>query len=203
MPLRQRFTTGTNASSQFWLALERLRIRFSSPNDWKCCDFLFSYSTAYRTKRKPNSSRKPGHLGAITIATNMAGRGTDISLSAGVKERGGLHVIGFEFHDSKRTDDQLAGRSGRQGDPGSCQFFCAADDALLAQESIDISADVPIDGSTASSKRLLAQVRKAQKRSERRQFESRSELYLRQHWLEKVMNVVNDPTLTEKSLRTA
>jgi preprotein translocase subunit SecA len=67
----------------------------------------------------------------VTIATNMAGRGTDIKLGPGVAEAGGLHVLGTERHEARRIDRQLAGRAGRQGDPGSCQFFLALDDELL------------------------------------------------------------------------
>ncbi len=72
-----------------------------------------------------------GQRGRVTIATNMAGRGTDIKPDNEVTEAGGLHVLGTERHDAKRIDRQLAGRSGRQGDPGSCQFFLALDDELL------------------------------------------------------------------------
>ena len=64
-----------------------------------------------------------GIAGAVTIATNMAGRGTDIKLQAGVKEAGGLAIVGTERHESRRVDRQLRGRAGRQGDPGSSQFF--------------------------------------------------------------------------------
>jgi preprotein translocase subunit SecA len=74
---------------------------------------------------------KAGERGKVTIATNMAGRGTDIRLGPGVAELGGLHVLGTERHDARRVDRQLAGRAGRQGDPGSCQFFLALDDELL------------------------------------------------------------------------
>jgi len=72
-----------------------------------------------------------GQRGRVTIATNMAGRGTDIKPDPEVVEAGGLHVLGTERHDAKRIDRQLAGRAGRQGDPGSCQFFLALDDELL------------------------------------------------------------------------
>lgn len=74
---------------------------------------------------------KAGEPGAVTIATNMAGRGTDIKLGAGVTEAGGLFVLGTERHDARRIDRQLAGRCGRQGDPGTAQFFLALDDELL------------------------------------------------------------------------
>ncbi len=72
-----------------------------------------------------------GKAGAVTIATNMAGRGTDIKLGEGVKEAGGLAIIGTERHDSRRVDRQLRGRAGRQGDPGSSQFFVALEDDLM------------------------------------------------------------------------
>ena len=72
-----------------------------------------------------------GMPGAVTIATNMAGRGTDIKLGTGVKEAGGLGIIGTERHDSRRVDRQLRGRSGRQGDPGSSQFFVSLEDDLM------------------------------------------------------------------------
>jgi preprotein translocase subunit SecA len=72
-----------------------------------------------------------GKAGAVTIATNMAGRGTDIKLQAGVKEAGGLAIVGTERHDSRRVDRQLRGRSGRQGDPGSTQFFVSLEDELM------------------------------------------------------------------------
>jgi len=72
-----------------------------------------------------------GQPGAVTIATNMAGRGTDIKLGPGVAERGGLHVIGTERHTSRRIDRQLVGRCARQGDPGTAQFFLSADDELI------------------------------------------------------------------------
>ena len=72
-----------------------------------------------------------GQIGAVTIATNMAGRGTDIKLGEGVKELGGLAIIGTERHESRRIDNQLRGRSGRQGDPGFSRFYLSADDELL------------------------------------------------------------------------
>ena len=72
-----------------------------------------------------------GQRGAVTIATNMAGRGTDIKLGKGVKELGGLCVIGTERHESRRIDNQLRGRSGRQGDPGATQFYLSLEDDLM------------------------------------------------------------------------
>jgi preprotein translocase subunit SecA len=74
---------------------------------------------------------RAGQPAAVTIATNMAGRGTDIQLGPGVAERGGLHVIAAERHASRRVDRQLIGRCARQGDPGTAQFFVSADDDLI------------------------------------------------------------------------
>src|SRR5699024_3287746 len=78
-----------------------------------------------------------GQPGAVTIATNMAGRGTDIKLGDGVKELGGLAVIGTERHESRRIDNQLRGRSGRQGDPGESQFYLSMEDELMRRFGSD------------------------------------------------------------------
>ena len=72
-----------------------------------------------------------GHLGRVTISTNMAGRGTDIALGEGVIEAGGLFVVGTERHESRRIDNQLRGRSGRQGDPGRTKFYLSLEDDLM------------------------------------------------------------------------
>ena len=81
--------------------------------------------------RRPRSSRTRAMQGAVTIATNMAGRGVDIKLGEGVVDAGGLYVIGTERHESRRIDNQLRGRSGRQGDPGETRFFLSAEDQLV------------------------------------------------------------------------
>ena len=81
---------------------------------------------------------RAGELGAVTISTNMAGRGTDIKLGAGVAELGGLHVIGTNRHESRRIDNQLRGRAGRQGDPGSSRFFISAQDDLFVKYGGDM-----------------------------------------------------------------
>jgi preprotein translocase subunit SecA len=83
-----------------------------------------------------------GKRGAVTVATNMAGRGTDIPLGPGVAELGGLHMLGLERSNSPRIDAQLAGRVARQGDPGSCQFFVSADDALLQEFAPELAEDL-------------------------------------------------------------
>ncbi len=82
-------------------------------------------------EREAEIIEKAGHKGSVTIATNMAGRGTDIKLGPGVVETGGLAVLGTERHESRRIDNQLRGRSGRQGDPGFSQFFLSGDDELV------------------------------------------------------------------------
>src|SRR5690606_9505260 len=81
--------------------------------------------------READIVAQAGKPGAVTIATNMAGRGTDIKLGEGVKAAGGLAIIGTEKHDSRRVDRQLRGRSGRQGDPGSSQFYISLEDNLM------------------------------------------------------------------------
>ncbi|HET7056925.1 MAG TPA: preprotein translocase subunit SecA, partial [Thermomicrobiales bacterium] len=96
-----------------------------------------------------------GQPGAVTIATNMAGRGTDIVLGPGVAEAGGLHIIGTERHESRRIDNQLRGRSGRQGDPGSSRFYVSLDDELMRRfggerimglmERLGMEEDAPIE----------------------------------------------------------
>ena len=78
-----------------------------------------------------------GERGAVTISTNMAGRGTDIPLGKGVAELGGLYVIGTNRHESRRIDNQLRGRAGRQGDPGASRFFISLEDDLLVKYGID------------------------------------------------------------------
>lgn len=82
-------------------------------------------------KQEADVVAEAGQPGKITIATNMAGRGTDIKISDEVKEAGGLAIIGTERHDSRRVDRQLRGRSGRQGDVGSSQFFVSLEDSLM------------------------------------------------------------------------
>ena len=86
---------------------------------------------AKQHEREAQIVAKAGEPGAVTIATNMAGRGTDIKLGAGVAERGGLQIIGTERHEARRIDNQLRGRSGRQGDPGASRFYVSFEDAML------------------------------------------------------------------------
>ena len=89
-------------------------------------------------KKESDIVAEAGKPGQVTIATNMAGRGTDIKLSDLVKDSGGLAIIGTERHDSRRVDRQLRGRSGRQGDPGSSQFYVSLEDNLMRLSLIHI-----------------------------------------------------------------
>ncbi|MCL6593526.1 MAG: preprotein translocase subunit SecA, partial [Alicyclobacillus sp.] len=119
-----------------------------------------------------------GQKHAVTIATNMAGRGTDILLGEGVAELGGLHVIGTERHESRRIDNQLRGRSGRQGDPGSSQFYLSLEDDLLRlfgsenimrlMDRLGLEEDQPID-----NKMLTGAMERAQKKVEANNYDIR------------------------------
>ena len=122
-----------------------------------------------------------GQKGAVTIATNMAGRGTDIVLGEGVAALGGLHVIGTERHESRRIDNQLRGRSGRQGDPGSSRFFVAMDDDLMrlfGGENIGKILGIIgwNEGEAIEHPQLSRQIEAAQKRVESRHFDMRKHL---------------------------
>ncbi|MFC4710980.1 preprotein translocase subunit SecA [Enterococcus eurekensis] len=120
-----------------------------------------------------------GQKGAVTIATNMAGRGTDIKLGLGVAELGGLAVIGTERHESRRIDNQLRGRSGRQGDPGVSQFYLSLEDDLMRRFGSDrIKAfldrmNIDEEDSVIQSKMLTKQVESAQKRVEGNNYDTR------------------------------
>lgn len=119
-----------------------------------------------------------GQLGAVTIATNMAGRGTDIVLGEGVPELGGLHIIGTERHESRRIDNQLRGRAGRQGDPGSSHFFLSLEDDLMRlfgsdniatiMDKLGMEEDEPIEHSL-----ITRSIEQAQKKVEGRNFDMR------------------------------
>ncbi|CAN7153693.1 preprotein translocase subunit SecA [Paenibacillus sp. LjRoot153] len=121
---------------------------------------------------------RAGQPGSVTIATNMAGRGTDIMLGQGVHEAGGLHIIGTERHESRRIDNQLRGRAGRQGDPGSSQFYLSLEDELMKRfgaenimammDRLGMEEDQPIE-----SKLISRAVESAQKRVEGNNFDVR------------------------------
>lgn len=122
--------------------------------------------------------KNAGQRGMVTIATNMAGRGTDISLGEGVAELGGLHILGTERHESRRIDNQLRGRSGRQGDPGSSQFFLSLEDDLMRifgadnisnmMDKLGMEEDEPIEHSL-----ITRSIERAQKKVENHNFNIR------------------------------
>ncbi|MBR2543343.1 preprotein translocase subunit SecA [Candidatus Saccharibacteria bacterium] len=156
----------------------------SIANNEEIARYLDSYKLPYEILNAKNNEReaaiieKAGERGAITLATNMAGRGTDIKLGDGVRELGGLVVIGSERHDARRVDNQLRGRGGRQGDPGTTQFFVSCEDDLMRifqgdrvkmlMTRLGVDEDTPIQ-TRAISKTLES----AQKRIEGFNFDSR------------------------------
>ena len=122
-----------------------------------------------------------GHSGQVTIATNMAGRGTDIKLSPEVKERGGLAIIGTERHESRRVDRQLRGRAGRQGDPGSSQFFVSLEDKLMRLFGSDRIASLMDrmglkEGEVIQAGMMTKAIERAQKKVEENHFGTRKRL---------------------------
>ncbi|QEL20023.1 preprotein translocase subunit SecA [Limnoglobus roseus] len=120
-----------------------------------------------------------GQLGRVTVATNMAGRGTDIKLGPGVAENGGLHVIGTERHEAERIDRQLAGRAGRQGDPGTAQFFISLEDGVLeglGQARQQALEELGRSGSSRPWSMFRRLFRKAQKRIEKKHYKQRLDL---------------------------
>ncbi len=136
---------------------------------------------AKQHEREAEVIENAGTRGAVTIATNMAGRGTDIKLGEGVAEVGGLYVLGTERHESRRIDNQLRGRSGRQGDPGESRFFLSFEDNLLRLfggpkmqgfiERIGLEDDVPIEAGMVSNS-----VRRAQEQVESQNFQTRKRI---------------------------
>jgi len=132
-------------------------------------------------EREAEIIKKAGERGAVTIATNMAGRGVDIVLGNSVTDLGGLYVIGTERHESRRIDNQLRGRSGRQGDPGQSRFYLSLDDELLRIfggerigrifESLSIDENMPLESSL-----LTRAIENAQKRVENYNFDIRKTL---------------------------
>ncbi len=156
----------------------------SIANNEEIARYLDQFGLPYEILNAKNNEReaaivaRAGEKGAITLATNMAGRGTDIKLGEGVKELGGLVVIGSERHDSRRVDNQLRGRGGRQGDPGTTQFFVSCEDDLMRifqgdrvkmlMTRLGLPDDMPIQ--TKSISRTLEA---AQKRIEGFNFDSR------------------------------
>ncbi|OHD54475.1 MAG: hypothetical protein A2Y33_04725 [Spirochaetes bacterium GWF1_51_8] len=132
-------------------------------------------------EREADIIKDAGLPGAVTIATNMAGRGTDIKLGAGVVEVGGLTVIGSERHEARRIDNQLRGRSGRQGDPGESQFYVSLEDDLMRLFGMDRQIGLMTrfgfsEEEEIQSKMISRAIERAQKRVENRNFEIRKNL---------------------------
>jgi preprotein translocase subunit SecA len=132
-------------------------------------------------KKEADIVAEAGQSGAVTIATNMAGRGTDIKLGAGVKELGGLAIIGTERHDSRRVDRQLRGRAGRQGDPGSSQFFVSLEDDLMRLFGSDRIAKIMDrlgfkEGEVIQHSIITNSIERAQKKVEENNFGIRKRL---------------------------
>ena len=154
--------------------------------------------------------KEAGFKGRVTIATNMAGRGTDIVLGEGVKEAGGLHIIGSERHESRRIDNQLRGRSGRQGDPGSSRFFLSLEDDLMRIFGSDRIAPIMQklgmqEGEAIEHKMVSNAIERAQKRVEGHNFDIRKHLLeyddvmnkQRQYIYEMRNQILNDENLDE------
>ena len=132
-------------------------------------------------EREAEIVAKAGEKGAITIATNMAGRGTDIKLGEGVRELGGLCVIGTERHESRRIDNQLRGRAGRQGDPGMSQFFVSFDDDLMRRFGTEKIQQMLVsvgftDEQSIRSKQFTRSIEVAQKKVEGNNYDTRKSL---------------------------
>ena len=140
-----------------------------------------SMGTYFEEDEQGNRIEKQGLLGAVTIATNMAGRGTDIKLSDAVREAGGLAIIGTERHESRRVDRQLRGRAGRQGDPGSSVFFVSLEDKLMRLFASERIARVMDklgfeDGEMIEHKMISNSIERAQKKVEENHFGVRKRL---------------------------
>ncbi len=136
---------------------------------------------AKQHQREAEIIEHAGEVGAVTIATNMAGRGTDIKLGAGVVERGGLYILGTERHESRRIDRQLRGRSGRQGDPGTSKFYLSLEDDLMRLFGSDRISNVMTrmgikEGEVIQHPLITRSVERAQKKVEENNFSIRKRL---------------------------
>jgi len=132
-------------------------------------------------QREADIVAEAGQPGMVTIATNMAGRGTDIKLGPGVKEAGGLAIIGTERHESRRVDRQLRGRAGRQGDPGSSQFFVSLEDPLMRLFASERISNIMVrmgvqEGEVMQHSMLTKSIERAQKKVEENNFGIRKRL---------------------------
>jgi len=161
-------TTSVETSELLSRMLTRIKIRHNVLN-------------AKLHQKEADVVAEAGKSGTVTIATNMAGRGTDIKLGAGVKEAGGLAIIGTERHESRRVDRQLRGRAGRQGDPGSSQFFVALEDDLMRMFGSDRIAKIMDrlgikEGEVIQHSMITKSIERAQKKVEENNFGIRKRL---------------------------
>jgi preprotein translocase subunit SecA len=141
---------------------------------------------------------RAGHAGHVTVSTNMAGRGTDIKLEDDIRALGGMHVIMTEMHDSARIDRQLAGRCGRQGDPGSYRQYLALDDELLMALGPERAEELEALGATTNEglERYARLFRQAQQITERRHFRDRRALMYHERERKKMqLQMGQDPYL--------
>jgi len=150
---------------------------------------------AKQHQREAEIVAEAGFAGTVTIATNMAGRGTDIKLKEGVKESGGLAIIGTERHDSRRVDRQLRGRAGRQGDPGTSQFFVSLEDDLMRLFGSDRIASLMDkmgykEGEVIQHSMISKSIERAQKKVEENNFGTRKRLLEFDDVMNKQRNVI-------------
>ncbi|MCA8998643.1 MAG: translocase, partial [Planctomycetaceae bacterium] len=132
-----------------------------------------------------------GTSGRVTISTNMAGRGTDICLERSSSSAGGLHVIGVGHHEARRVDRQLAGRAGRQGDPGSCRFFVSADDELFRLSTTSLPEQIRKTSIEGESRWDFCHlIDRLQCQLEDRRFEQRRQMLRREDWLDGVLKTL-------------
>ena len=155
-------TRSVSASEQLAARLDKAGIRYRLLN-------------ARQDKDEADIVARAGESGCVTVATNMAGRGTDIKLAPGVADNGGLHVIATEMHDSGRIDRQLFGRCGRQGDPGSCEWILAAEDDLIKSYLPFAAKRLKTRGRLPQQAAMLL-FRYAQERAERENSRARRDL---------------------------
>jgi preprotein translocase subunit SecA len=151
-------------------------------------DVPFRLLNGKQTEDEAEVIAASGQSDAVTIATNMAGRGTDIRLGPGVEQLGGLHLVGVERHQSRRIDDQLSGRVARQGDRGSARFFMAATDELIARYEPTLAERIRglPQSAEGSNPELDAKIEALQRRLERRHYQERRRLMSYDHWLDDI-----------------
>ncbi len=171
----------TNGASRSWWAPPPLKNRSMSSRLLKREGIKHEVLNAKHHEKEAQIVAHAGQMGMVTIATNMAGRGTDIVLGEGVVERGGLHILATERHESRRIDNQLRGRSGRQGDPGSSRFYLSLEDDLLRIFGSDrikgLMGRLGMDDGEPIEHRMVSNaIEKAQKRVEGHNFDIRKHL---------------------------